>query len=136
MKPILILPPNMMSPEDLQRLRDNDICVVEATEPGQVRFLDPLPAQSSRTEMEQAAIALSRRLLKGNYTWSTGDILKVYVDLLVAGTSLDIQGTKEDQERQIIDNARLNELQRIAREEARAERAAKKAKHSEKKQQA
>jgi hypothetical protein len=52
MKPIVILPPGAMSKEDIDRLRNNNLCVVEAQEPGLVKFLDPIPAISSRTEIE------------------------------------------------------------------------------------
>lgn len=43
MKPIIILPPNTMTDENIQLLRDNDLCVVVAEDPAAVKFIDPLP---------------------------------------------------------------------------------------------
>lgn len=65
MKPVMILPPGAMSAEDIALLNANDLCVVVADDPAAVRFLDPLPAQSSRNDVENAAIRLTRCLLTG-----------------------------------------------------------------------
>lgn len=62
MKPMIILPPDTMSEDNIKLLRENDICVVTATNPGQVKFVDPIPAASSQTQMERSAIRLSRIL--------------------------------------------------------------------------
>lgn len=133
MQPIMVIPPKIMSDDNIKRLRDNGICVVIAEDPSKLRFVDPLPSVSSRTQIDEAAIQLSRVLLNnqwGNYTTSSligrGEFTKIFVDLLIKGTSLDSQGTLQEQEQRIIDAARRNELDRIGREEARAERAARK----------
>jgi hypothetical protein len=133
-KPIIVIPPDLMSAADIDVLRQNDLCVVVASDPSKVRFIDPIPSQSSRTEIENAAIGLSRKLLNrqwGNYTAENvvgqATIARMFVDVLTAGTPLDRNGTREEQEQSFIDDARVDELRRIGREEARAERAAKKA---------
>lgn len=132
MKPIIILPPKTMSDEDIKQLRANDLCVVVAEDPARVKFVDPIPATSSRTRMEDAAISLSRIILNGqwgNYTSSgaisRGDATSIYVDLLVEGTPL---APNYRSPQQVFDLAKHEELQRLAREEAKAERAAAKAK--------
>jgi hypothetical protein len=59
MKPILIIPPDQMSKEDIDRLRENDICVVEAKEPSEIRFVDP-PPSGNYDQVVEASLALSR----------------------------------------------------------------------------
>jgi hypothetical protein len=63
MKPIIIIPPNFMSQSDIEQLDKNGICVVIAKDPKRVKFVDPIPAIASRTEIESAALELSKRLL-------------------------------------------------------------------------
>ena len=138
MKPIIILPPDTMSEEHIKLLRENDLCVVVAKDPAKVKFVDPIPASSSRTQMESAAIKLSRILLNGSWGhWSQSGCIgrdtaaKIYVDLLVEGTPLE-HGYVEPavREQNIFDQAKADELRKLAREEAKAEHAAKKAKKS------
>jgi hypothetical protein len=111
----------------LQRLRDNGLCVVEAKEPALVKFLDPIPAVASRTIVENAAIELSRKVMSKSY-WTSdhtrNEIATAYVDLLIRGTPLDPMPTKQERELEIFDAAKADELRRLAREEAKAERAA------------
>lgn len=129
MKPMIILPPDEMSPDDIQRLRDNDICVVVTKHPQSVKFVDPIPVQTSRTQIEHAAIMLTRKLFSGAlFRDNKRDFANLYVECLIAGTPLDGNGTAEEQEQRIFDAAKRSELERLAREEATAERAAKKAK--------
>jgi hypothetical protein len=125
MKPMMIIPVGALSKEDIQRLNDNDICVVEAKDPALVKFVDPIPIVSCRTQIEHAAIQLSRRLL--NYTKETwpyrgelgySDVSKIFVELLLKGTPLDSKPTKEEIEEGIFSETKA--------EEAHAERAAKK----------
>ncbi len=40
-QPIMVLPKGALSVEDIQRLRDNGVCCVEADEPDAIRFVDP-----------------------------------------------------------------------------------------------
>ena len=133
MKPMIILPPDTMSKEDIQTLRDNDMCVVEATDPTKVKFVDPIPVSSSRTQIESAAIQLSRRILQyDSTTWNENcrmdaqKVWKTFIDLVIAGSPLDPKPSKAEMEQQIFDSARADELRKIAREEARAERQSKK----------
>jgi len=137
MKPIIVLPKKTMSQEDIKQLRDNELCVVEASDPSKVKFIDPIPSASQRGKIDQAAIQLSRILLNG--TWghyqntnmlSRSDFARIYVDMLISGTALDSQGDTAEQEQRLITNARRSELEKLAREDARAERAAKKAAQS------
>lgn len=129
---MIILPPDIMTQEEIQKLNDNGLCVTVASDPSKLKFIDPLPAQSSRTEVENAAIRLSRMILNGQYSISGTSgygrdfFARCFVEFLVQGTPLDEQGTREQQEQKIIDRARRDELDRIGREEARAEAKARK----------
>lgn len=136
MRPMIVLPCGEVSAEDIQCLRDNGLCVVEAANPGNVKFVDPMPAASCRTEMENAAIKLSRILLNHSgwydHRWNLesmnrNDFCALFVECLIVGTSLDKQ-TRTEKEREIFEDAKHDELRRLAREEAKAERAALKAK--------
>lgn len=131
---MIIVPPDVLDAADRKALEENGVCVVVAKDPAKVRFMDPLPAASSRTQIEQAAIKFSRILLHrqwGKYNTNgligTDTFARIYVDCLVEGTALDQSGTVEEQEQRHYDSHRRDELARIAREDARAERAAKKA---------
>lgn len=128
MKPIILLPPDAMSKEDIERLRENGLCVVEANQPERVTFMDPIPAIEERGKVEQAAILLSRKIMGSGYWNDDGstrkEIVECFYDILIKGTPLDPRPTKEEREREIFDNAKADELRRLAREEAKAERAA------------
>jgi len=135
MKPIIILTPDSMSAEDIKMLRDNELCVVVSKNPAAVKFVDPIPAMSSRTQIEQAAINLSRKVLHGRWGHITADTTigintfsRLFVECLIEGTPLDERGTRQEQEEQYFDQFKLDELRKLAREEAKAERAAAKAK--------
>lgn len=129
MNPIIILPPDAMSEDNIKLLRDNGICAVVAADPSKVKFFDPIPAQSSRTEIEDAAIQLSRKLLAGEVYGgeAPANFAKVYVQCLVKGTPLDPKGTPQEQEKAIFDQAKREEITRLAQQEAREEAAARKA---------
>src|SRR4051812_11677156 len=126
MKPIIIIPPGVMSAEDQKELTDNDLCVVEATDPSQVKFLDPIPASSSRTQIEQACIDLSRIVLNGKWNITQNGVQvssltktqlrSVWYECLTKGTRLDPNPTIEELEQKIIDDARMEELVKIGRE--------------------
>lgn len=60
-KPIIVLETGMMSEDDMNRLRDNGICVVESESPDMVRFVDP--PITGYDKMELAAIELFRRCI-------------------------------------------------------------------------
>jgi len=119
-----------MSQADIKKLESNQICIVVARDPARVKFFDPIPAVSSRTEIENAAIKLSRLCLNGSWTGSNTldrkDLTKFFVEFLVKGTPLDPNGTREEVESGVYDNAKWDEIRRLAREDARAEREAKK----------
>jgi hypothetical protein len=128
---MMILPPGLMSDKDMQLLRDNGICVVTAEDPARVKFVDPIPVVSSRTQIEHAAIQLSRRILNGECKNSagyldTGSVYSKFINLVVSGSPLDPKPTREEIERRIFDETKADEIRKIAREEARAERQAKK----------
>ncbi len=138
MKPIIIVQPGVMSKEDIQKLNDNELCVVEADDPAKVRFLDPIPAAADRSKVEQACIELSRILLNGKWSGSSmlgkSDMRSLYYDCLINGTPLDPKPSIEELERTIIDEARKEELKKIGREEVRANYEAKKAAKAKPKQ--
>jgi len=133
-KPMIIVPPELLDAADRKALEDNGVCVVVAKDPAKLRFMDPLPAVSNRSEIEMAALKMSRILLNrqwGNYTTSAvvgaDTFARIFADCLIEGTRLSLNGTIEEREQKQYDLARMDELARIAREDARAERAAKKA---------
>lgn len=133
MKPIIILPPKLMSEEHIKLLRDNDLCVVVAEDPAKIRFLDPIPAQSQRGKIEQAAILLSKIVLNrqwGNYTADntigSATAARIFFDILCKGTDLDPSPSQAQRETEAYDDARIDEIKRIAREDAKAMRAAQK----------
>ena len=138
MKPLIILPKGAMSSKDKEKLTKNGICVVESEQPGLVKFVDSVPEIASRTQIEQAAIQLSRKVLdKNTWGYNSGtekEMAKLYIDLLIKGTPLDPRQTQAEQEKQIFDQAKADELRRLAKEEAKAERdAAKKMPKQDKK---
>lgn len=129
----MIVPPDTLSDEDVERLRQNELCVIIAADPAALRFLDPIPAASQRGKMESAAIELSRRILHGQVTGtnlvSRDEAAKLFMLLLTKGTSLGKVTIQEEYER-IFTEEKEMEIRRLAREEAKAERAAKKASSS------
>src|SRR5262245_57081515 len=62
MKPVIILPCEAMSKEDIELLRANDICVVEADDPDAVRFMEP-PPSGDYDVVDRGAIELGRWIL-------------------------------------------------------------------------
>lgn len=133
MKPIMVLPPDLLSEADIKTLRDNDLCVVVAKDPSKVRFIDPIPAAQKRSKVGDAAIKLSRMLLTGRWGhYSNSSVIgrsefaKIYVDLIMEGSELDPAGSPEEVEQSIYDSARADEIRRLAREDTKAERAKKK----------
>lgn len=131
MKPIIIIPPDTMSDEDIKALRDNELCVVVAKNPAAVKFMDPIPAAGQRTQIEAAAVKLSRILLNGQWgqvsncsVIGRSEFAQLYVSLVTEGTELDRNGSRQEQEQRYFDSAKLDELRRLACEEAKAERAA------------
>lgn len=134
MKPMIILPPNQMSEANIKLLRENGICVVVAKNPAAVRFVDPIPAASSRTQIEAAAIKLSRKVLNPGY-WNSDttrqEVCRTFVEILAKDTPLDRDGSQEERDALEIECARQEELRKIAREEVRAAKAAEKAKQIE-----
>ena len=137
---MMILPPNAVSKEDVKKLNNNGICTVVAKNPASLQFVDPIPSLSSQTQMENASIMLSRKLLSGHgYVYDNFgkigrlDIIRLYVELLIEGTSLDVRGTKEEQRQKLFEDEKDNELRRLARVEARKQHQEKlKAKQQEK----
>lgn len=49
---------------------------------------------------------------------------RVYIDILMQGTPLSNEPSKEEKEKRIFDDAKHDELRRLAKEEAKAERLA------------
>ena len=139
MKPMMVIPPGTMSPEDIALLRENGICVVVSKDPAALRFLDPIPTVSSRSQIEHAAIQLSRKILNKetwinrsgtSATWHSLDrseVIAMFLDLMVKGTPLDSDITQQEREERLYNSEKSEEISKLAREDARAERAAKKA---------
>jgi hypothetical protein len=135
MKPMMIIPPETMSDGDISELRANNICVVVSKDPASVRFVETIPVVSSQSQMERAAIQLSRKILSDNF-WNKGGswsgetvratLLEKFVELLVRGGPLDPNKSQQEHERSAYNDAKIDEQAKIGREEARAEREAKK----------
>lgn len=135
MKPMIILPPNTMSDADIAELRANNICVVVSSDPSMVRFVDPIPAASCRTQIEHAAIGLSKKVMVPGF-WNTsgswdGETVRLtlvdkFVELLIKGSPLDPRPSQQEIEKQAYDESKIAEQRVMAREDARAEREAKK----------
>lgn len=88
-KPLIILPKNQMSAEDIQRLNDNGLCVVEAEDPSLVRFAEPPPAMEYDVR-ERAALQLFRRLMqRTNASYTRTDIANFYCDFILNGSPLE-----------------------------------------------
>lgn len=140
MRPIIILPPDFMSQEDIAKLEGNLLCVVVAKEPDKVKFVDPIPSISSRTKIEDAAIQLSRRLLTGrgfnfgkaynsnNGVLSQREIAEIFCDILTQASPLQRDDTKDERKQAIYNVAFDEETRKLAREDAKRERDAKKTK--------
>src|SRR4029453_3136412 len=134
-KPIIILAPDSMSEEDIKVLRENQLCVVVSTNPEAVKFVDSITAISNRTEVENAAIQLSPKVLKGVHPevgrpWTpttVSEFAKLFVDILIEGTALDPGPTRSEKEQEYFSAAKMDEIRRLAIQEAREERAAAKA---------
>lgn len=135
MKPIVILPPGAMTDDNMTMLRENGLCVVVAENPPAVKFLDPITAVIGRTAVESAAIELSRKVLNpesyARYAAGAGPSragwAAIYIDILVKGTSLQPGPTEQELQQEAFDSEKYEELRRLAREEAKEERAAAKA---------
>jgi hypothetical protein len=89
-----------------------------------VKFVDPIPAVSSRTQMEQAAIVLSRMLISGTaFPQSKKEFTSMYVDCLIKGTPLDPSYRSEQEITETIHSAaKADEVRRLARQDAKEER--------------
>lgn len=93
MRPIIILPPDVMSAEDIKKLTDNGMCVVTAPDPEAIKFVDVFPPMQ-RAKIEQAAIATMRKILNGYGFRAEGvlyqsDVASLFAKALIRGTSLD-----------------------------------------------
>lgn len=77
-----------MSREDIDRLNDNGLCVIEAEDPSLVRYAEPPPVMDYDVR-ERAALSLFRRVMaKGNHVYNRGDLTQIFVDALLNGSSL------------------------------------------------
>jgi hypothetical protein len=85
MKPVLILPRDAMSEHDIDLLKENGFCVVIAKKPALVKFLDPIPAISSRTEIEAAAIRTTEHFLNktNGELYQVAEVKACFVRLLL-----------------------------------------------------
>jgi len=135
MKPIMVLKKGTLAPDAIEALRANGLCVVESDDPGALKFLDPIPSMAQRTKIEDAAIQLSRKMLNRDF-WITdnqwrsrdrSDVARLYVELLVKGTALGNEPTQQKRELEYFTREKLDEIQRLARAEAKADREAAKA---------
>lgn len=88
-QPIVILPPDKMSDEDVQRLRDNGICVVVCGDPDAVRFMEPPPGNYEAAEL--AAIELFRYVMQHNSSscWERRQLAEIWAGILIRGTRLE-----------------------------------------------
>lgn len=136
MKPLIIIPPDLVSPEDVKKLDEMGLCVVVAKDPSMVKFVDPIPTLSNRTEIEAACIEFTKRMLGAfqNGAPDQGQRNRMFVECLAPGTPLDPNPpkTQAQLDKIVYDDAHYEEVRKIAREDARAERAARKQAEAEK----
>lgn len=87
-KPIIILETGMMTEEDMNRLRENGLCVVESATPDTVRFIEPPAPGYDR--MEKAAIQLFRRCMSRDSGWtiSRTEMAEMWSVILMEGTPM------------------------------------------------
>lgn len=82
-----------MEDDQIEMLRENEICVVVAKDPAAIKFMDPIPSMSSRTQMEAAAIELSRRIMTGQtgrtFMGSTTQAAAMWAEILMEGNPLE-----------------------------------------------
>ncbi len=93
MKPMMILPPDAVSRDNIKQLRDNGICVVIAKDPTVIKFIEPPPFNytSDYSQQEMAAIELSRRLLTSGGAddyWQKKNFTDLFVKILIEGSPL------------------------------------------------
>ena len=83
-KPIIVLPKGEVTKRDIKKLNDNGLCVVEASDPSKVRFIDPPPEGYS--VQERAAIELFRVLVaKPGFSINRSGLTEMYVEVLMRG---------------------------------------------------
>lgn len=135
MKPMMVLKRGVLAAEDIVKLTENGLCVVESDDPSALKFIDTIPSMVGRTAIEDAAIQMSRRLL-GEQFWvqsnqwvsrSRSDVTRLFVEMLLSGSPLSEAPTLQEKEREYFNRHRMEELELLARQEAREERAAAKA---------
>ena len=83
MKPILVLPPDNMSAEDIALLREIDICVVVAKNPADLRFIDP-PPTGNYDQVTEASLNLSRLIINNtDKNYSTRELASFWAQALI-----------------------------------------------------
>lgn len=84
-KPTMILPKGQVSREDIDKLNENGLCVVEAEDPSLVRFMEPPPEGYSLREL--SAIQLFRVVMasRGNTNWSRMELATKFAEILIEG---------------------------------------------------
>lgn len=91
MKPVIILPIGTMKKKDIQQLRENLFCVVEAKKPEDIRFMEPPPQGYSA--QEKAAMALCRFVVaqRTDKILYAGHLKEFLCDVLINGSPLQAQ---------------------------------------------
>lgn len=86
-RPVIILPPDEMSEDDIGKLNNNGFCVVVAKHPDQVRFMEP-PLQSYPAP-ERAALKLCRVIMASREKNVTlQDLTQRLCDFLMEGVPI------------------------------------------------
>lgn len=126
MKPMIVLPVGEVTPEDIQQLRDNGICVIEAKEPANVRFVEPLESSLGQDDFARAAIQLTRRILCGEVGgFAKGDCSKLLAEILIKGSPIDPAETPQEYAANLFDEFKDCEIAELAKKAAEIEMAPK-----------
>jgi hypothetical protein len=132
MKPILIIPPDTIDAEGIKALNDNGICCVVATDPSSVQFADP----ENSGYFAECAVRFTRVMLNQNtfiqnnqwHNLSMDEVARLFTVEAKKGTPFSREHQdKLEAAKRIIENAKLDEEAKIAREEAREEAAQRRA---------
>lgn len=84
-KPLFLIKPRTMSPDDIKRVEEQcGIVIVECEEPDAVRLLEP-PVSADISEQARASLQVMRKILAlPDGTMNRGQVTRWFVELMLA----------------------------------------------------